>query len=490
MNNSLVEFQIKSTISQFKVPIEFMKNNCKNLVILIEKEKCKILNQLKNFKLDSSINNKKKKDLICSIIFQFKTFKNDINKMIEKDEDYRSRLKARIDELKLLNTYYQIEVINDQSTTCNLVINDNKEKVTFQTSKVFNWFKDQSVLLIIDYLIKSNVNSKKNIGINLLKKLSVSKPKYLKLIDFDLLENFNQIFISIIKFKNLNLVRSWYQENKSSLKKFSSNLDFEIDYCNFLSLLSCGQTIDAINFSKSKLSFYINKNNYNKYDVVNYKNNLTKLKFLGGLLFYSTLIVNQDFDKNKISTKDLKQLIQEFKKYEKILSNKKWINLLEYFYENFTKLYEITKIYPLHIYLSAGLSSLKTKSCFYNQENTIFASLKNDKNFFVKDLSINNELIRNPKNYYKILKVINKCPICSPELYKLSINLPYAQLVTNVFNDPLKLPNGNIYSYGKLLNYLKKNEEDIDDILSSSKIKDPLTNENFLLNKCVKVFPA
>ena len=48
-----------------------------------------------------------------------------------------------------------------------------------------------------------------------------------------------------------------------------------------------------------------------------------------------------------------------FKEYQKLLSNERWESLAQCFIENFTKLYGISKNFPIYIYLSAGLSSLK-----------------------------------------------------------------------------------------------------------------------------------
>lgn len=152
----------------------------------------------------------------------------------------------------------------------------------------------------------------------------------------------------------------------------------------------------------------------------------------------------------------------QFKEYQKLLSNERWESLSQCFIENFTKLYGITKNYPIYIYLSAGLSSLKTKSCYHNSENTIFKDLNtlssdNMDTDKLQDLSDEENIVlsdkkyRGPNYYYQLLNKINNCPVCSPELFKLSQNLPYAQLITSIFNNPFKLPNGNIYPFDKLL---------------------------------------
>ena len=57
------------------------------------------------------------------------------------------------------------------------------------------------------------------------------------MIDYDLLENFNKVFVSIINNHDLSLIVGWFNENKNLLNKINSNLEFEINYCKFLTLI-------------------------------------------------------------------------------------------------------------------------------------------------------------------------------------------------------------------------------------------------------------
>lgn len=103
---------------------------------------------------------------------------------------------------------------------------------------------------------------------------------------------------------------------------------------------------------------------------------------------------------------------------------------------------------------------------------------------------MNDPKYRGPNHYYKLLNKINNCPICSPELFKLSQNLPYAQLITSIFNNPFKLPNGNIYPFDKLLVPTDKYLSEKNTLLRANKVKDPLTREIFTIDSCIRVFPA
>ncbi|EGW31671.1 uncharacterized protein SPAPADRAFT_62283 [Spathaspora passalidarum NRRL Y-27907] len=314
----------------------------------------------------------------------------------------------------------------------------------------------------------------------------------MKLIDFDLFENFNKVFVSIVEHHDLSLVISWFNENKNFLKKGNSNLEFEINYCKFLSLIEKGDINEAIKFSHINLSPYGNKENYQENDNGNHLANLKRLMGMGGLLVFRSMESNEKASEPMTFSSNLMINSPQFHEYQKLLSDERWESLSRCFIENFTKLYGISKNYPIFIYLSAGLSSLKTKSCYYNNENTIFR----DENLPIPNVHNHNatvltdEKYRGPNYYYKLLNKINNCPVCSPELYKLSRNLPYAQLITSIFNNPFILPNGNIYPFDKLLNPSDKHLSEKNTLLRMGRVKDPLTKETFSIDGCTRVFPA
>jgi macrophage erythroblast attacher len=357
---------------------------------------------------------------------------------------------------------------------------------------LINWFREQTNLLIVDYLIKSNTRTDSNIGLLLLSSLAQKNPKFTKLIDYDLFETFNKIFISIIEDHDLTLVINWFNENKNFLKKANSNLEFEINYCKFLSLIDNADVAGATQFSKAYLSSFGNLSNYQDPNLTNYHRNQDKMKDIGGLLLFLAAKLNPE---SRSYSTTLLMNSPRFHEYELLLSDDRWISLSQCFMDNFTKLYGISKNYPLFIYLSAGLTSLKTKSCFHNTENSIFKTkttdetdpppLSNENSPFLTDI-----IHRGPNHYYKILKKINNCPVCSPELYNISRNLPYAQLITSIFNNPYKLPNGNIYPYDKLLAPTDKYFSEKNTLLRLGKVKDPLTKQLCLVEDCVRVYPA
>lgn len=526
MTEPTLNFHIQTHQTQFKIPVELIKKNFKSIQKLIEKQKKQLTEDINKIKKIKNLSNESKLELIQKLIKNFEIFNKKLINSIKKDEEFRSRLIARLENLQELEKFViHLDVKtnkdkdknndnnnsssnDDDKSNGNSESTDEGDKVLdLHNPNLINWYRDETNLLIIDYLIKSNTRNEENVGLLLLKSLSESNNgKLMKLIDYDLFENFNKVFVSIIQNHDLTLIISWFNENRNALKKINSNLEFEINYCKFLTLIENGDINEAINYSREHLSSYGNKENYpDERDNLNHLINLERLKSLGGLLVFRSMEQQQEEDlqnSNKLtfSNKLMINSIQ-FKEYQKLLSNERWESLSQCFIENFTKLYGITKNYPIYIYLSAGLSSLKTKSCYHNSENTIFKDLNtlssdNMDTDKLQDLSDEENIVlsdkkyRGPNYYYQLLNKINNCPVCSPELFKLSQNLPYAQLITSIFNNPFKLPNGNIYPFDKLLSPNDKYLLEKNTLLRLNQIKDPLTKEIFSIDNCIRVFPA
>lgn len=511
MSEPSLNFHIQSHLTQFRIPTELIKKNFKTIQKLVEKQKKQMTDDVAKIKKNPNIPTAMKLAMVRKSIKSFEGFQKKLQASIAKDEELRSRLIARIEHLALISEYCitqdktktQVEKPSqpqsqneDTEEKEHSTKDDNDKYLDLHNPNLITWYRDQTNLLIIDYLIKSNTRTDHNIGLLLLKSLSESNPKYMKLIDYDLFESFNKVYVSIMEDHDLTLVIAWFNENRNFLKKANSNLEFEINYCRFLSLIEKGDVNEAIKFSSINLSPYGNVSNYQDTDRANHEHNLNRLKEIGGLLVYMAINEEKRTRNDKIAfSSNLLINSPRFHEYEKLLSDERWDSLSMCFVENFTKLYGISKNYPIFIYLSAGLASLKTKSCYHNTENTIFRENQEinvtDESIYKKDLTVlTDKKYRGSNQYYKLLNKINNCPVCSPELYKLSRNLPYAQLITSIFNNPFKLPNGNIYPFDKLLNPSEKYLSEKNTLLRMGKIKDPLTREIFLIDTCIRVYPA
>lgn len=227
-----------------------------------------------------------------------------------------------------------------------------------------------------------------------------------------------------IKKKNLEFILKWSQNNKNKLNKLKSDIQFKIISQIFIERYKENKILECINFAKE-----------------NFKNwSETHKKEICELML---LLAIKDKSKIKID------------KYKLLLSDNKWETLEKDIIETFYQIYSLDSKSMLEILFQSGLISLKTPFCY-------------DEN--------------NKKN-------IN-CPICSNEITKLSKDLPYfnhqvshiicriTDEIMDETNPPLSLPNGQVYCEKAI------NEQ----INANNKFVDPVSNKEYQLNECKKVY--
>lgn len=489
MSEPTINFTLKSQNVRFSVPAELIKKNLKLAQKLVEKLKKQTSEAIAAIKADLSINPQEKLLQVQKLIRNVETFQKKLAQTAEKDRDYRSRLVKRADHIGRLQEFTSGGTDNDEDRTLDL-----------HHEGLIEWYRQEIDLLVVDYLLKSNTCKEHNIGIQLMKQLDESSiASLLPLIDIEVYESFNKVFMSITNDHDLEPVSAWFNENKASLKRINSNLAFEIHMCRFLSMIEKNDVYEAIKYCKKNLAVYSERSQYTDAEMGNYETNLKRLTEVGSpLLFYSIPCKSGIEPRSKPTGKTSwfnllnpcfpQSTYGQFDTLGQAMETERWGELSRCFINDFTKIFNIPKTYPLLVYLSAGLSSLKTKSCYCDDENTVFKQAK-EKETFTMHLDSNlsrNLALRGPNQYYKLLNKTNQCPVCSPELFRLSESLPFTQLVTSIFENPYKLPNGNIYHFDKLLN-LPDNDELL---IRDGKVKDPLTQEVFFIDDFVRVFPA
>ncbi|OBA19651.1 hypothetical protein METBIDRAFT_46353 [Metschnikowia bicuspidata var. bicuspidata NRRL YB-4993] len=489
MSEPTLSFAVQTHRVQFVVPSELIKKNIKIIQKQIEKSKKLVTEEISRIKKCSLLTAAEKLASVKRLIKVYDHHHKKLAMAVQKDQDYRLRLAYRAERLSELKNY-------------TVRARGGSEKVLdLHNESLISWYRDETNLLIVDYLLKSNVKKDVNFGLEVLEKLELrSRLSFSKLIDHDVYSSYNRVHRSIREDHDLEAISTWYNDNRTALKKVGSNLLFEIHYCKYLSLIESGDPFQATAYSKKYLAPYARRENYGHNEDEIFVKNRDRLTRLGSLLVcISSLSMSAETLQNlspppgSLIASLLSQLVVaqpgELNHYNRILTEEYWQGLSECFTKDYTKVYGIPQTYPLFVYLSAGLSSLKTKSCFCNRQNTIFEAGKCDGVLDNLDSSSLRDLsLRGPNQYYKLLQKINQCPVCSPELYSLSQTLPYAQLITSIYNNPFKLPNGNIYPFDKLLNPEGKFERD--NLVRNGKVRDPLTHEIFFIDDCVRVFPA
>lgn len=475
MSSPTVNFFIQTRQVQFAVPNELLKKNLKAVQKLVEKAR-KLLTEEIGKVRKSAMTAEQQLAVVRKLVRQFEQTQRKLKVLIDRDNEYRSRLAARAARLSQLSTF-TIQAKTPEE--------DDKE-LDFHSEDFISWLRDEANVLIIDYLLKSNMAKGRNVGAIVAKKISsIAQTPVEMLLDCDVYESYNQVFLSIVEDHDLELITAWYNDNRNALKKIGLNLQFEIHYCRFLYLLEQAKILEAIDYSKQNLAPYAQKLSYSPEEEINYESNLERLSEVGAPLTFSASMLSVRNRSNSLGALLLPRS-DDFRASKSISGSRKqaeqrWSRLAECFTKDYTRTFGISQTYPLLIYLSAGLSCLKTKLCYCNSSNTIFSSSSDTETATTrKGRSSKDLLFRGPNYYYDKLKKINQCPVCSPELYAMSRTLPYGLLITSIFNDPMMLPNGNIYPFAKLAK--------TGALLDST--RDPLTEENFPLEDCVRVFPA
>lgn len=479
MSEPTLNFMVQSRQVQLSVPGELIKKNLKTIQKLIEKTRKQLLDEIAHVKNDQHLTAEQKLVTIRKLIRSVEQMQRKLRALVNRDDDFRRRLTARAARLGQLRQY-TLEAKKDSDS--------DDLQLDFHNEEFIGWLRDEANILVIDYLLKSSLSSCRNLGAVVAEKVA-QKAKYplADLIDTDVYESYNKVFLSITEKHDLELITAWYNDNRNALKKIGLNLEFEIHYCRYLYLLNEKQAHEAVEYGKHHLAPYARLSNYSPEDAVNYYANVERLSELGAPLASSATPRVLTLPQKFLSSMLLPSL--ERPRYFSVLArsrskvNRGWIRLAECFTQEYTNIYGISQNYPLFVYLSAGLSCLKTKSCFCYKSNTIFEPEEIEKERPTKHRSSKDQIFRGPNFYYEKLKKINQCPVCSPELCALSRSLPYGLLITSIFNDPFMLPNGNIYPYDKLMAH-----RGLD--VTRKRVYDPLTKEKFVLDDCVRVFPA
>lgn len=451
-----LNFHIQTLSHQFKVPVELIKKNFKAVQKLVENQRKHLSDQIA-LVTNTALLPQAKLQAVEMLIAQFELFQDNLDKLIAQDNDYRQRIQARARNLAVLDE-------------CCMVSDTSEKVLDLYSPRLMAWYRDQTNLLIVDYLVRSNRQRLHNVGIAMLRKLSQTNPGFELLADYQLLDDCNKIYLSLVQDHDLGPLVAWFREHRLNLKKSGSNLEFEISYCRYLSYICSHDILGAIRYAQQHLSPYGNHANYVLLDTDNWERNLERLKLMGGFFVLAPPARARTWSSRALDNTVALHLCQQ------LLEHGCWHALGQYFLDTFSQYYGLPTNYPLYTYLAAGLASLKTKSCYCNKENTVF---KQDQEQQCPITNPNQD--RNmPQQYYSQLHKVNHCPACSPELYALASSLPYAQLITSIFPQPYLLPNGHIFPFQKLL--LEQKE--------SWSVTDPLTKQEFPVASCIRVYPA
>ncbi|CAH1829413.1 unnamed protein product [Saccharomyces cerevisiae] len=509
-NEPDVDFHLKLNQQLFHIPYELLSKRIKHTQAVINKETKSLhehtaaLNQI--FEHNDVEHDELALAKITEMIRKVDHIERFLNTQIKSYCQILNRIKKR------LEFFHELKDIKSQNSGTSH--NGNNEGTR---TKLIQWYQSYTNILIGDYLTRNNpikYNSETkdhwNSGVVFLKQSQLDD-----LIDYDVLLEANRISTSLLHERNLLPLISWINENKKTLTKKSSILEFQARLQEYIELLKVDNYTDAIVcFQRFLLPFV--------------KSNFTDLKLASGLLIFikycndqkPTSSTSSGFDTEEIKSQSLpmkkdrifqhffhkslpritskpavnttdydkSSLINlqsgDFERYLNLLDDQRWSVLNDLFLSDFYSMYGISQNDPLLIYLSLGISSLKTRDCLHpsddengNQETETATTAEKE----VEDLQLFTLHSLKRKN----------CPVCSETFKPITQALPFAHHIqSQLFENPILLPNGNVYDSKKLKKLAKTLKKQNLISLNPGQVMDPVDMKIFCESDSIKMYPT
>ncbi|AQZ14342.1 FYV10 (YIL097W) [Zygosaccharomyces parabailii] len=494
-NEPSTDFHLKLNEQLFQIPHELLRKNVKLVQRLIDKESQGLnadFQELNALLAENTLDQDKVAlAKLGELIARVDTFEKKLNSRLKEDMQLLNRIKQRVAFFQELE---DAKNLKDQS-------------------RLASWYQKYANLLIGDYLIRnSRIKARElnedvqleddkswNPGVIFLKQQHLDD-----LLDHDILLAANRISKSLTEEHDLNPLIKWIGENRSFLKKRCSILEFESRLQEYVELLKTGDFRGAIDcFQQFLLQFM--------------ETNFEDLKLASGLLVFiksceqpskptteeiidPQIIAGDEFSKESnlvLKTKaDVHQHFfhrrvfkgatnvtdtfkfshltrnMNFARYTDLLNIKRWSDLSQLFLKEYYSMYGISHLDPLLMYLSLGISTLKTKECLHGTE---FLSSNNKE----LDHYIHSGVLR------------NTCPVCSDEFAPIAKELPYAHHTqSKLFENPVMLPNGNIYDMKKLKMLSAALVRENLFSLKDHEVMDPIDKRIFSESEFVTMYPT
>lgn len=495
INEPSVDFHLKLNEQSFHIPNELLKRNAKLVNKLIERETKRVSSLFEDVNtLMAGHDDHSAMTKLGEIIKTVELLERKLEKRITVESELLQRIEYRINYFKELDS---------------LKGNEDKDGLV-------EWYRRYTNILVGDYLTRNSeiyenelteldrsahMRQKRkissggstpplNAGIQFLRSQGLEHH-----LDYDILVTANRISKNLTSNHDLSLLVNWIKENQAYLVSKSSPLEFETRLQEYIELVKDQNYPSAISCFQTHLVKFI-------------KTNFEELKLASGLLVFiksyqqqmhtpvdveekdvSNLSSRSGFFRyffNRPSLKPPRELKQpttsevriksashaNFERYTQVLSDERWDVLKDLFLQEYYSMYGISQHEPLLIYLSLGISTLKTRACMHEME-THGGSNDSLTNYLRGEITKTN------------------CPVCSKEFSAISGNLPYAHHIqSSLFDDPVMLPNGNIYDSKKLKQLAVELRSKMLCELQSDQILDPIDQKVFSEKDFITMYPT
>ncbi|CDS03970.1 hypothetical protein LRAMOSA06925 [Lichtheimia ramosa] len=356
-----------------KVPYEQLRKSVKHSNKYLEVQIANILDKINRCVKASEANEispEKATETLVELTEQLENVKRKLKKYGQEESVHARRLKNRVVHLNTISGVTSVKAPEFQE-----------------------WSKTRLNRLVVDYLLRE--------GLTETAKLVATENDVEDMVDVLLFTQSEKVE-EALRNHSCKECLQWCSENRSSLKKQDSTLEFNLRLQEYIELARAGKGMEAIAYAQKYLS---------PWQPTEFK----RIQQAMALLVFSSDTECQPY-------KDL---------YDPI----RWNELIEQFRADNYKLCSLTSHPLLSITLQAGLSALKTPQCYNHESRNVHCP--------VCDADTLGKLAESlPWSHH-----VNSTVVCR-----------ISGKIMNEDNPPLLLPNGRVYSYESLHDMAAKND--------------------------------
>ncbi|SMN20591.1 similar to Saccharomyces cerevisiae YIL097W FYV10 Protein of unknown function, required for survival upon exposure to K1 killer toxin [Maudiozyma saulgeensis] len=487
--------------SSFTIPFSLLNANLRQHEIYVEQETNKLKQTLKdiNDMITTGTIDGEEQALVelNTLIKNVTTFEKQLHLKVEKEGALLKRIKRRA-------AFYN-------------EMNDNYSKG--DNISIIDWYQKYTNLLIADYLIRNCTLEQQQHIIGETGDKDICNPGVLflkqqhmeDLLDTDILIGANTISTALTSKHDLKALMEWIRVNRQRLLKRKSPLEFKANFQHYIELLLRFDLGGAIHCLQTCLFAYVGDHfdevtgacgllvymercveqvAYNEKIVQNEREdrNISYNEHKSGTVFTDQNEAYRYFfnrappmdysqstnSKNNINATNIQHLFnaKNLEKYTTLLDQNSWLKLNELFLEEYYSMYKIPRNDPLLIYISMGISAMKTKECLHNHPSI-------DPRYDVLE------------HYSTVDKLENPCPVCSKHFAPLSEKLPYAHHTeSKLFENPVMLPSGNVFDSSRLKLLAKTLRKKGIVKLNRNEVIDPIKKTVFNESDFITMYPT
>ncbi|ORX98890.1 hypothetical protein K493DRAFT_329233 [Basidiobolus meristosporus CBS 931.73] len=308
--------------------------------------------------------------VIDNSIQRLKTLKQKLQDAKQEELLFTKRSKARLQHLSELN---QIVSYNDEAYT--------------------RWSRVRLDRVLVDFMLRS--------GFSETAKALAKDTNIEELVDTELFIQSKKIEEALQKHSCTECLH-WCSENKTSLRKMKSTLEFNLRLQEFIELVRARRTSEAISYARKHLIQWTDAN-------------IKEIQQAMALLAF------------KPDTK--------CQPYKKLFDENRWVHLVEQFRNDNFSLHSLTSEPLLSVTLQTGLSALKTPMCYQHENRNINCPVCAPDTLGVLAQKL-------PLSHH-----VNSTIVCR-----------ISGEIMNENNPPMMLPNGYVYSFNALKDMAAKNQ--------------------------------